>query len=788
MTSKQAAAAAVPVLEACKQQKRKAKTEMVVDARIWARSVAEGDRARELKLLEHVKSYTDSLVVIQGQFLRIMKAMPDLDVRALLESIDPEVEVRKVDNPEKLLIGRWYFLSDHPATDYKMVTSEIQFIDRKFAIMNPNLIGEEGSSRYESRSNVLEVVEWKVNYALKRIPYAMSMGMTSRELSGYIYFNTTITYVRDEADPRRDRSIKKSRDVGFLLNPEKKELLIQNVFSKEFNATREFEKFLARDVLPAKSREDLKRWVSYRQEYLDEAKKKITGLCDAGKYPSIDKPYCREVLAVIDAESVVIKKRVLSSGEKAMRKVVSRYLFEPVRDYSDAAPVPSSLPYTSILKTRCKAEKDAWYAERRASGYSNTLWSMQVQMGRAEALPGEDKKAFARHAKAVVVWDGSQVMADGKSFAGGGLRQIIHLRADGIFGLGWSPAYKMKEETIQIGALNGKTLVRFDAGKEITRMYYDPANRWVYDGKRVNLFWQNDKQPYPLGGAVSYQGDSISRDSGFFTRYEAVRASIISSNRQLSIMIGQFRMREDRKVWDVPEYIKLEEAANAEQMSGSSSQCEGSSQAAAPVPKAPAKTQPTKASLNAGRGQAPAQKRTQSVTKPQEAKASAPVKKPTPALAGCWRWSNGPYIVVKKDGSVLNGVIPGSWKTVDEKGGRYSIAWPSITDTLTLSENGSGLSGTNIFGMPVSAKRVSGDSGGLEGQWLWMNGIQVAIAADKTVAGGPFKGLWRKSGQSYVIEWPIIDDIHMAKNQASLQGRNQFGEFAAERDSSCAGP
>ena len=210
-------------------------------------------------------------------------------------------------------------------------------------------------------------------------------------------------------------------------------------------------------------------------------------------------------------------------------------------------------------------------------------------------------------------------------------------------------------------------------------------------------------------------------------------------------------------------------------------------QAAVPMPGVQAKPQP-KVSLELKHDQTPAQRRTQSVTKPQEAKPSAPGKKPARILAGCWRWSNGAYIVVKKDGSLLNGIIPGSWKTVDEKGGRYSITWPPITDTLALSKDGSALSGVNIFGMPVSAKRVSGDSGGLEGQWLWMNGIQVAIATDKTVVGGSFKGSWHKSGQSYVIEWPIIDDIRLSGNQASLKGRNQFGEFTAERDSACAGP
>ncbi len=154
------------------------------------------------------------------------------------------------------------------------------------------------------------------------------------------------------------------------------------------------------------------------------------------------------------------------------------------------------------------------------------------------------------------------------------------------------------------------------------------------------------------------------------------------------------------------------------------------------------------------------------------------------ALSGCWKWSNGPTIIITKDGQVKNGVIPAKWKTIDSKNNRYSITWPSITDTVTLSVDGSSYSGLNIFGMPVSGKRISGKLNSIQGKWL-SNNIELTLAPNKTATAGPLKGIWKKLGNGYVIEWPIIDNITVAKNKNTLTGKNQFGSFSAKRDIHC---
>ncbi len=157
------------------------------------------------------------------------------------------------------------------------------------------------------------------------------------------------------------------------------------------------------------------------------------------------------------------------------------------------------------------------------------------------------------------------------------------------------------------------------------------------------------------------------------------------------------------------------------------------------------------------------------------------------SLSGCWNWSNDAYIVVDADGTVRNGPFVGTWKVVDAASGHYTIIWPSFVDTMTLSAGGSVLSGTNNYGAPIIATRKSGAAMNLVGRWLWGNGFTVDMRPDSSVVGGPFKGTWRKAGNNWVIEWPLVDTVSLSANGHSLNAKNQFGAITARRDASCEG-
>ncbi len=154
-------------------------------------------------------------------------------------------------------------------------------------------------------------------------------------------------------------------------------------------------------------------------------------------------------------------------------------------------------------------------------------------------------------------------------------------------------------------------------------------------------------------------------------------------------------------------------------------------------------------------------------------------------LPGCWNWSNGANIVINTDGSAYNGPFAASWKTVDSTRGRYTIAWPSFVDTLTLSADGSALTGKNNYNLPVTATRKSGKVSSAVGNWLWSNGVTVTIHSNASVTAGALKGIWTKSGNKWIIEWPLVDTVSLSKDGRSLSAKNQFGAVTASRKANC---
>ena len=191
-------------------------------------------------------------------------------------------------------------------------------------------------------------------------------------------------------------------------------------------------------------------------------------------------------------------------------------------------------------------------------------------------------------------------------------------------------------------------------------------------------------------------------------------------------------------------------------------------------------------------GQAKANRATTATPKKTRAKTEALATKPTivkkPAvntLAGCWNWSNGSYIVINANGTARNGPVNARWKTVDKAKRHFSISWPPLIDTLTLSAKGDTLSGANNIGFPIFASRQTGAASGLVGRWLWSNGISVNVQPNTTVSGGPFSGTWRKSGKQWLIKWPVLDRVSLSADGLSLKVKNQFGAVTAKRDANC---
>ena len=75
-----------------------------------------------------------------------------------------------------------------------------------------------------------------------------------------------------------------------------------------------------------------------------------------------------------------------------------------------------------------------------------------------------------------------------------------------------------------------------------------------------------------------------------------------------------------------------------------------------------------------------------------------------PAIAGFWRWSNGVVVTIGADGRFSVGTISGRWQATRQGG--YALIWPDPVDTVTLSSDQQRLSGSNQYGVHVSATKM----------------------------------------------------------------------------------
>jgi hypothetical protein len=145
-------------------------------------------------------------------------------------------------------------------------------------------------------------------------------------------------------------------------------------------------------------------------------------------------------------------------------------------------------------------------------------------------------------------------------------------------------------------------------------------------------------------------------------------------------------------------------------------------------------------------------------------------------IVGCYQYSNGGPAVIHADGTVTGtSTWKGRWAAV-APGHVYTITWPVMIETLTISPDQRSMSGGNQFGFPITGGRVSGNSG-LAGTWRWANGWTVNVSSNGTFSSPPYSGTWRATDASrgiYEMFWPApVDSITLVGTRFS--GVNQYG-------------
>lgn len=155
-------------------------------------------------------------------------------------------------------------------------------------------------------------------------------------------------------------------------------------------------------------------------------------------------------------------------------------------------------------------------------------------------------------------------------------------------------------------------------------------------------------------------------------------------------------------------------------------------------------------------------------------------------IAGCWRWGNGASIVIRPNGTMTAAPFAGQWRY--HGNGGYTFTWPEPVDTLTMSANRQRLTGSNQYGVKVTATRVSGGPD-LPGSWKWGEVIPVVVEARGAVSMGHLSGSWTLAdpGQRlYRVTWPKIqDEVTLSDNGSRIQGTNQYGVSVSGSRTTC---
>jgi hypothetical protein len=147
-------------------------------------------------------------------------------------------------------------------------------------------------------------------------------------------------------------------------------------------------------------------------------------------------------------------------------------------------------------------------------------------------------------------------------------------------------------------------------------------------------------------------------------------------------------------------------------------------------------------------------------------------------IVGCYQWFNNSPVTIHADGTVTGGAFTARWRLVDAQSRAYTLTWPVMVETLTVSADQRSMSGGNQYGYPISGGRVTG-SVGLVGTWHWANGWNVDVEPNGTFTSGTFRGTWRTVDASrglYEMNWPSpVDSVVLLGGGTRIAGSNQYG-------------
>ena len=80
-------------------------------------------------------------------------------------------------------------------------------------------------------------------------------------------------------------------------------------------------------------------------------------------------------------------------------------------------------------------------------------------------------------------------------------------------------------------------------------------------------------------------------------------------------------------------------------------------------------------------------------------------------LVGIWNWTNGAPVTITDDGKFLTAQFLGTWRTVNAAQRIYALTWPDPVDSVTLSADGTHVSGQNQYGVAISGVKTGACSG-----------------------------------------------------------------------------
>jgi hypothetical protein len=78
----------------------------------------------------------------------------------------------------------------------------------------------------------------------------------------------------------------------------------------------------------------------------------------------------------------------------------------------------------------------------------------------------------------------------------------------------------------------------------------------------------------------------------------------------------------------------------------------------------------------------------------------------TTGLAGIWIWANGVPVTVAPNGTFSAATFRGTWRASDASRGIYTLTWPNPVDSVTLSADGTSVSGQNQYGVAISGTKT----------------------------------------------------------------------------------